>query len=55
MFNFILIVAVLLITAAVVVNTLKKKQAAEVEEKVEVDDKTYNIYKMIAFVNRRLD
>ena len=55
MFNFIVILAVLIITAAIVLNTLKKKQTAEVEEKVEVDDKTYNIDKMIAFVKRRLD
>ena len=55
MINFILILAVLLITAALVLNTLKKKQTAEVEEKVEVNDKTYNIDKMIAFVKKRLD
>ena len=54
-FNFILIIAVLIITAAIVLNTLKKKQNAEVEEKVEVDEKTYNIDKMTAFVKKRLD
>ena len=55
MINFVLILAVLFITAAIVLNTLKKKQTAEVEEKVEVDEKTYNIDKMTAFVKRRLD
>ena len=55
MINFILIVAILLMTAALVLNTLKKKQTAEVEGKVEVDEKTYNIDKMTAFVKRRLD
>ena len=55
MINFILIVAILLMAAAVVLNNLKKKQTAEVEGKVEVDEKTYNIDKMTAFVKRRLD
>ena len=50
MFNFILIIAVLFITAAIVLNTLKKKQTAEVEGKVEVDEKTYNIDKMTASI-----
>ena len=55
MLNFILILAVLFITAAVILNVLKKKQTAEVEGKVEVDEKTYNIDKMTAFIKRRLD
>jgi len=55
MFNFILILAVLFITAAIVLNTINKKQNAEVEGKIEVDEKTYNIDKMTAFVKRRLD
>ena len=55
LFNFLLIVLVLIIAAAVVLNTIKKKQNAEVEGKVEVDEKTYNIDKMTAFVKRRLD
>ncbi len=55
MFNFMLIVAVLLITAVIVLNTIKKKQNAEVEGKIDVDEKTYSIEKMTAFVKRRLD
>jgi pilus assembly protein CpaF len=55
LFNFILILAVLLIVAAVVLNSLKKKQTAEVNEKVEVDEKTYNLDKMTAYIKRRLD
>ena len=55
MINFILIIAVLFIAAALVLNTLKKKQTAEVEEKVEVNEITYNIDKMTAFVKKRLD
>ena len=55
MINFVLILAVLLIAAAIVLNTIKNKQNAEVEGKVEVDEKTYNIDKMTAFVKRRLD
>ena len=55
LFNFILILAVLLMVAAVVLNSLKKKQTAEVDEKVEVDEKTYNLDKMTAYIKRRLD
>ena len=55
MFNFLLILAVLAITGVIVLNTLKKKQEAEVDEKVEVDEKTYNIDKMMSYVKKRLD
>ena len=55
LFKFILILAVLLMVAAVVLNSLKKKQTAEVDEKVEVDEKTYNLDKMTAYIKRRLD
>ncbi len=55
LFNFILILAVVLMVAAVVLNSLKKKQTAEVDEKVEVDEKTYNLDKMTAYIKRRLD
>ena len=53
--NLLGIVLVIIIAAALVLNTLKKKQNAEVEEKVEVDEKTYNLDKMTAYVKRRLD
>ena len=55
MLNFVLIMAVIFIVAAVILNVLKKKQTAEVEGKVEVDEKTYNIDKMKEFIKRRLD
>ena len=55
MFNFILIIAILIITGVLIFNTIKKKQNAEVEGKVDVNEKTYSIEKMIAFVKRRLD
>ena len=55
MFNFILIIAILMITGVLIFNTIKKKQNAEVEGKVDVNEKTYSIEKMIAFVKRRLD
>ena len=55
LFNFILILAVVLMVAAVVLNSLKKKQTAEVDEKVEVDEKTYNLDEMTAYIKRRLD
>ena len=55
MFNLILILAILIITIVLVVNTIKKKQSAEVEEKVEVDEKTYTIDKMTGYIKRRLD
>ena len=53
--NIILIIAVLLATLAIVYHTLNKKQTAEVEGKVEVDEKTYTIDKMTAYIKRRLD
>ena len=55
MFNFFGIIAVLFIAAAIILNTIKKKQTAEVEGTVEVDEKTYNLDKMTAFVKKRLD
>jgi len=55
MLNFMLIILVLIITAVIILNVIKKKETAEVEGKVEVDEKTYNIDKMTAFVKRRLD
>jgi len=55
MFNLILILAILIITIVLVVNTIKKKQSAEVEEKVEVDEKTYTIDKMTGYIKKRLD
>lgn len=53
--NIILILVVIAIAAYVVSYSIKKKKNAEVEDQVDVDDKTYTIEKMIEFVKRRLD
>ena len=55
MFNIIGILAAFIITALLILNSIKKKQDAEVVDKVDVDDKTYNLDKMILYVKRRLD
>lgn len=53
--NIILILVVVAIAGYIIYYTIKKKQNAEVETEVDVDDKTYTIEKMIEFVKRRLD
>ena len=53
--NIILIMAVLTMTGGIIFRTINKKQNAEVEGKIDVDEKTYNIDKMTAFVKKRLD
>ena len=55
MINLLLCLCVLIMVAAIIVNTINKKQKAEVEGKIDVDEKTYNLDKMTAFVKRRLD
>ena len=53
--NIILIIAILLLAGYTIFFIIKKKKTAEVEEQVDVDDKTYTIEKMMEFVKRRLD
>ena len=53
--NIILILAIVMMTAYIILRSIQKKQNAEVDEKIEVDEKTYNIDKMTSFVKRRLD
>ena len=53
--NIILIIVVLVIAGYAIYYTIKKKKTAEVETKIDVDDKTYTIEKMIEFVKKRLD
>ena len=54
--NILLMLAVVLISGYAIFYSIKKKQKAEVEVKVDVeDDKTYTIEKMIEFVKKRLD
>ena len=55
MVNFLLMIAILFIAAVLVMYVIKNKKNAEVEGKIEVDEKTYNIEKMTAYVKRRLD
>ena len=53
--NLILIIAVLVGAGFLIIQRLKKKQDAKVEEQVQVDDKTYTLEMMTAFVKKRLD
>ncbi len=53
--NIILSIVAILIIVAVIYRNIKKKQNAEVEKQIEVDDKTYTIDVMIEFVKKRLD
>ena len=53
--NLLLIVAVLAVAGFLVINRLKKRQDEKVEEEVHVDDKTYTLEMMTAFVKKRLD
>ena len=53
--NMLLILAVIIMTAFVILKSIQKKQNAEVDEKINVDEKTYNLDKMTEFVKRRLD
>ena len=53
--NIILIIVVLAVAGYAIYYVIKKKKTAEVETKIDVDDKTYTIEKMIEFVKKRLD
>lgn len=53
--NVILMVVILIISAGLVLYFLNKKKNQEVEEVVEMDDKTYTLEKMTEYVKRRLD
>ena len=53
--NIVLIVVVLAIAGYVIYYSIKKKKTAQVENVVDVDDKTYTIEMMTEFVKRRLD
>ena len=53
--NVILMIVVLVGAAATVVYILNKKKNQEVEETVELDDKTFSLDRMTEFVKRRLD
>ena len=53
--NIILTLLVLIAVAFLVVRTITKKENAEVVDKVDVNEQTYNIDQMKEFVKRRLD
>ena len=53
--NILLILAVIIMTVFIILKSIQKKQNAEVEEKIDVDEKTYTLDKMTAFVKKRLD
>ena len=53
--NIILILVVLVIALFVVYYTLKKKKTEQVEQMLNIDDKTYTLDVMKAFIKRRLD
>lgn len=53
--NIVLIIVVIAVAAYAIYYSIKRKKNAQVEEKVNVDDKTYTIDMMIEFVKKRLD
>ena len=53
--NIILILVVLVLGALLVMHFIKNKKTEEVENEVQVDDKTYTLEMMQAFVKKRLD
>ena len=53
--NLALIFVVIVTAVAAVVYMAKKNKNEIVEDQVEVDDKTYNLDKMVKFVKTRLD
>ena len=55
LFNIIMIIAILAIAGFLIARYLKKRQDEKVEEQIQVDDKTYTLEKMTAFVKKRLD
>ena len=53
--NLILMVIVIGVAFAIVRRFINKRQNEEVEDQIEVDDRTYTLEKMIEFVKKRLD
>ena len=53
--NIILILVVLVLAVLLVMHFIKNKKTEEVENEVQVDDKTYTLEMMQAFVKKRLD
>ena len=55
MLNMLLIGIVIIVAFSLLTNFIKKRKAQEAEATLEVDDKTYTLEKMQAFVKKRLD
>ncbi len=55
MLNVFLIIVVLLLAIFIIFRFIRKKQAEQVEEQIQVDDKTYTLELMKEFVKKRLD
>ena len=55
MVNLLLIVVVVVVAFALLFNFIKKRRNEQKEDILEVDDKTYTLDMMIAFVKKRLD
>ncbi len=55
MVNILLIAIVFLVATFLVLQFIKKRKNEQVEDKIEVDDKTYTLELMTAFVKKRLD
>ena len=53
--NIVLTLIVLIVAGYTIYYIIKKKQTAQVEETVNIDDKTYTIEMMTEFVKKRLD
>ena len=53
--NILLMIGILIATAVLIIYFLNKKKNQEVEEVVEIDDKTFTLEKMTEYVKRRLD
>ena len=53
--NIILIILVIIIGLFVIYSYIKKRKTEEIEDTINVDDKTYTLDKMKEFVKRRLD
>lgn len=55
MLNILLIIIVLFLAVFLVFRFIKKRQNEQVEQEIEVDDKTYTLELMKAFIKKRLD
>ena len=53
--NILLTVAVILIAGFLLIQFIRKKRTEQVEENIEVNDKTYTLETMTAFIKKRLD